>query len=1203
MRTLLLIFFCIVLIFSCYGQVNNNLKLNDYELRADSFYTNYNFDSAAIFYNKAADYYLGIGFWSKCIKNFRLTGKSLIKDFKYDSASYFLNKALALANANFSCSNVDHMIEKANILLVKVDMNNFKFEYLKGLQNCNDALSLVENADSTLKQLIIADIYDKMGIIYKNLYKYDSAFYYNQESLNIKTKILSTNNYKISINYFNKANIYLAQRNFDKSLIFFQKAREIFSPDSREMNSFQADCILNIGIVYYYKGNYDEALDFYNNALKMRASLYKDQNYEFVSCYFNIGIVYYEKADYNQAVKYYEKALNILGKLNYNDSKAIYSSLYNCLGLVYKNKYEFVKALDYMKRACNIQTQLLGEINPDVAGSYFNIGLLYIDIGDYDKALEYNQKSLKIRIKLTSEMDNYVSDSFHKIGSIYSSIGDYEKALEYYEKAFRIRKELFGESHLSIAQSFQAIGKIYKIKCDFIKANEMFQKALQIRKFLNAEQYLIANSFDAIGSNYYAMDLLDSALFFFKKAEEIKIKLYGENSTDLEYVYNSLGNIYLKLNEFDSSLYYYNKDLNLSISGYGNLHENVATSFNSLGELYLKMKDYKKALNYFQKALNSNVKDYSDTVIYNNPKLFNILSNEELLKTLTGKGEAFFKLYEMTKLNSDIETSMSSYDLSFQIIDILKSSFNNEDTKFYLSESTKKYYVKALEVQLYNEKIYSKPVNIDKIFKVIEMGKSTILSKLFNEINAKKIAEIPDSLINLEKDCRNNIVLYSNQIFEKLSRKTPIDSIKANELANEKFICSRKLDTLITYFEKSYPLFYSIKNRNQTVTIQQLQQKLNKETALINYFVGDSIVYISIITDSISKILEICVNSNFKNTVLKYVRKIRSIDEDSIIYFNHIIFDYLIKPIQNEISLKKNLIIIPDDYLYYLPFETLISDNESNIKPTDYSKLNYLIKNHTITYHHSATLWYNSAIKGISNYNTYSFLGFAPVFKKEKSSGLILSSNLGAFDSSDYAYRSFSSDLKRINPLPYSREEVLSIFHLFEKNKKEARAYLFEEANETNFKKESGKFNIIHISSHSFSNDKTPSSSCIIFSQPTDSIDKEDGILFANETFNLELNADLVVLSSCESGRGKLIKGEGIQSLSRGFLYTGVPNVVYSLWRVLDNNTKNFMVDFYSNVLKGKTYSESLQQAKLKMIRNKETAFPFFWAGFILDGK
>ena len=112
----------------------------------------------------------------------------------------------------------------------------------------------------------------------------------------------------------------------------------------------------------------------------------------------------------------------------------------------------------------------------------------------------------------------------------------------------------------------------------------------------------------------------------------------------------------------------------------------------------------------------------------------------------------------------------------------------------------------------------------------------------------------------------------------------------------------------------------------------------------------------------------------------------------------------------------------------------------------------------------------------------------------------------------------------------------------------------------------------------------------------------EDGVLYGGETYNLDLNVDLLVLSSCESGIGKLMKGEGIMAMTRGFFYSGATNIIFSLWKVYDRQTSDLMREFYHKVLAGETLSSSLRQAKLKMIADQRTAFPSKWSGFILVG-
>ena len=134
-------------------------------------------------------------------------------------------------------------------------------------------------------------------------------------------------------------------------------------------------------------------------------------------------------------------------------------------------------------------------------------------------------------------------------------------------------------------------------------------------------------------------------------------------------------------------------------------------------------------------------------------------------------------------------------------------------------------------------------------------------------------------------------------------------------------------------------------------------------------------------------------------------------------------------------------------------------------------------------------------------------------------------------------------------------------------------------------------------------NEKNPKLSAILFSQPHERSASDDGILYLNETYALDLKANLVVLSSCESGLGTLVQGEGMMALTRGLFYAGAKNIVFSLWKVSDKQTYLLMDEFYRQMLSGKSYASSLRQAKLKMIASKESSFPSKWSGFVLIGK
>jgi CHAT domain-containing protein len=307
--------------------------------------------------------------------------------------------------------------------------------------------------------------------------------------------------------------------------------------------------------------------------------------------------------------------------------------------------------------------------------------------------------------------------------------------------------------------------------------------------------------------------------------------------------------------------------------------------------------------------------------------------------------------------------------------------------------------------------------------------------------------------------------------------------------------------------------------------------------------------------------------------------------------------------------LKEKLSIIPQNLLYKIPFEVLFTSVQ-NKNQTDYSLFDYLIKAHDVSYHYSASLYAsknlieNNDLRTNRSDSLNMFIGFAPVFPDNEVSGYTLTSNhLSLLKDQEDLLRSVTLNGKKFNELIYSEWEVRSIIELFENNisVNKSAGYFYSNATEKAFKENIKDFKLIHIASHSFINETNPQISGIVFAQHGTLVE-DDGILYAEETYNLDLNAELVVLSSCESGLGKLVNSEGMMALTRGFLYSGAKNIIFSLWKVSDKHTSKLMVELYRQRLSGKTYSESLRLAKLGLIKNEILARPRAWAGFLMIG-
>ena len=290
------------------------------------------------------------------------------------------------------------------------------------------------------------------------------------------------------------------------------------------------------------------------------------------------------------------------------------------------------------------------------------------------------------------------------------------------------------------------------------------------------------------------------------------------------------------------------------------------------------------------------------------------------------------------------------------------------------------------------------------------------------------------------------------------------------------------------------------------------------------------------------------------------------------------IYKKLFQPLAPYLVKARKLVIVPDGVLAYLPFETLVNEN----KPVP----SYLLERFAISYAPSA-----SALAALTAHRHAT---------ASDAKGII------AFGDPQYSKTAAGAAQSvrgnELRQLPYTRMEVNEITALFPAA--ERRVFLGLDAQEQNVKSEPlGQYRYVHFAAHGIIDEDYPARSGIMLSIGTGST--EDGMLQMSEVMRLKLNADLVTLSACRSGLGKLLNGEGMIGLTRSFLYAGAESVAVSLWSVNDIATASLMKSFYKYLQAGKSKDEALQAAKLELLKGQQRAWrhPYYWAPFVLVGK
>ncbi|RLD90458.1 MAG: hypothetical protein DRJ13_18060, partial [Bacteroidetes bacterium] len=285
-----------------------------------------------------------------------------------------------------------------------------------------------------------------------------------------------------------------------------------------------------------------------------------------------------------------------------------------------------------------------------------------------------------------------------------------------------------------------------------------------------------------------------------------------------------------------------------------------------------------------------------------------------------------------------------------------------------------------------------------------------------------------------------------------------------------------------------------------------------------------------------------------------------------------------------EYTDRKNFTIIPDGAITYIPIEGLVTQ-ETDTEYINYLKLPYLIKDFSVGYSHSSTLLFSERYKTKSPEDRV--LAFAPLYENS------------LYSTDTAQFRQMFEDSDYLFPLVGTIKEVQSINETVP-----SRVFINEKATEANFKKYASDYNVLHLAMHTIMRDDNPLLSMLVFTNVDTGDTIEDNRLYAYEIYNMKLNAQMAVLSSCNSGLGKMQKGEGMMSLARGFIYAGCPSIIMTLWQVADKSSSELMTSFYKYLKRGKSKPEAMRLAKIDYLESADdlTSNPYFWSGFVVLG-
>jgi CHAT domain-containing protein len=789
-------------------------------------------------------------------------------------------------------------------------------------------------------------------------------------------------------------------------------------------------------------------------------------------------------------------------------------------------------------------------------------GFLNLNKGRYDLANENLQAALAAFQSTGKSNTKEAARCLANIASYYLATGKYNKAEEYETIALQLRQKLFGESSEEVAASYNNLGTIY-LSSDPDRSLDYYEKALTTYQQLhrgNHPKLAIANT--NIGIAYNQLELYGDAINSFDTAKKIWEQIYPDGHPNLAIVLQNIGSAYSKQKNAKVAEEFYDKAISIYTKSYGTKHPDLASALNSLGSLQLNNNEYDKSIATFQKSIVANAPSFNSLDLESNPIGSDYYNPMVLVYSINFKAKALESKYlgRSLKLN-DLKIALQCIYKCDSLIDDIRHQSTDEQDKLALGNiATEVYEVGVRVAHTIGENSINPRAYFEKAFYFAEKSKSSVLLESIAETQAKSFAGIPQELLDQELKIKSSIAV----LVQKLTQKPAEQEEK--EIREKLFVLNNEYTSFVKKLEKDFPKYFNLKFSQRINTVSDIQNQLDATTGLISYFLAEKTnrLYQFSVTKQRFKIKDSSIPPDLNRLLKGFM--------NSILFSNFETYKKTSLPIAallkpNVDRQIKELVVIPTGRLGTIPFDALPS---GRIKGTNFNQVSYWLKEYAISYEFASNLFTQKGREKLATENPTIFL-CAPVTFPEKDN---------------------------LSQLPGTEKEVNNISQLFANSK----SVKFEDATETVIKsKQISNFNYLHFATHGIVDEENPESSKI-FLQTTDA---DDGNLYAGEIYNLELNANLAVLSACQTGLGKISKGEGVIGLSRALTYAGAKNIVVSFWSVADESTSKLMTDFYTNLLGTKSihFNRSLQQAKLKMSKTIEYSNPFFWAPFVLLGK
>lgn len=796
----------------------------------------------------------------------------------------------------------------------------------------------------------------------------------------------------------------------------------------------------------------------------------------------------------------------------------------------------------------------------------------------YQNTIDHQQRAIAVGEALIDSLENsndlslaeneLLKATLISLLSIYHKIGDYSNALDCYMKL-----EVLGFKSITTYSA-----AIHYAQGNYQLAIQEYKREIQNLKQLESKNINRPNRFVAayqgLAETYLAEDKIDEALASLSHSLPYQKKkdFYRINTYKLFGKINSRGKRYSKAHEhFTEALTHLNQHIQ------GEKNHQFASVYLEIGSLYQKQNQLEKALDYYQQALIHLAPDFNDEDYRSNPKIENIDLKMLLLNVLTIKAEVLFLLSEQKQEDFDLlDLSKKTTVKAVELIDLIRLEYSSEKDKELLVDKSYSIFELAINLAL-------KTDNPKEAFYWSERSRAIVLEEALQNRQAQMLAQVDKATLLGIQELRANIS-YNYKLLNIARAETKVKSFRS-ELLSLKTQYQKLIQTVAE--DQRYQKALATQQGFDTHTLDQLQNQLAPDEALVEFFVGEKQLFAFMVQGGQAQIVsQRIAYTQPLRTAIANINDYLSDEEDQLyVEAATLIYKELFSELFKQ-NMPTRLTIVPDGQLGGLPFAALLYEP---IKPADigiYPNYPYLIKEMSIGLAFSIPSLFNQENQKAQTKSAKNILAYAPSFREIDLNNI--------------------TDPRRdlLLNLTSSKSEVKQL-----KQKYDAEILLDTFATSQHFMEHAGTANILHLSTHGIVDQKKPDLSFIAFSNiPKRYHDNEAFKVTVSDLYAQNIPCQMVVLSACKTGVGKAIRGEGIMSIARAFAYAGTQSIVTSLWNVDGQKTADVMDNFYTQLRQSQAprKDEALRQAMLQYLHstsidlNKRS--PKYWAAFTVIG-